>query len=459
MLKITSARRRLQKELERFELVPELTRATLGTGVVKVLGAGLGFGAHLVLGRYLGPDGYGVYILAWTWITVLALLSRFGFNNVVEKYLTEYQSKGEWVQAKAVVLEAVTVGLSVGGVVSLFGIVTVWLGDFMEPATTGVFVVAFVLLPVVVANSLGQSILRGLKKIVISTIPELVIRHIVVMGLVPVAALTIGAVDPRIAMWVTVIGFLAAVCVTAAFIWKNRTFRQDVWGAEAEGGGEHWLDIALPFLVISATGLLQRRADIVTLGALASSTELGYYAAGFRLSTLVGFGLVAVNTAFRPYFSQLYATNKQQALERVVALAALLTGLFTIGVGALTIIYGKDLLGLFGSQFSSAYLVLVILCGGQIVGAVTGPVATLLTMTGQQQVTARIDFGSGVANVILNVLLVPVFGAVGAAGATAATLSVRNIVMAYISYDRLGINATVLNPRLLEYLRRKAASC
>jgi len=96
-------------------------------------------------------------------------------------------------------------------------------------------------------------------------------------------------------------------------------------------------------------------------------------------------------------------------------------------------------MGLFGSQFESGWVVLLILAAGQFVNVVTGSVGYLLMMSGHESLMRNNIIFSALLNLALNILCVPTLGIVGAAVATAISLAVMNIVSLWLVYLKLGI--------------------
>ena len=113
----------------------------------------------------------------------------------------------------------------------------------------------------------------------------------------------------------------------------------------------------------------------------------------------------------------------------------------TICIGL--VVFGKMLLGLFGAEFTTGYVVLLILLAGQVINAMAGSVGYLMTMTGYQNQAAWIIGMSTLVNVGLNAVLIPKLGIVGAAIATATTTVLWNILMLTFVWRKLNINPTV----------------
>ena len=104
---------------------------------------------------------------------------------------------------------------------------------------------------------------------------------------------------------------------------------------------------------------------------------------------------------------------------------------------------GNWLLGLYGRGFREGTTVLFILCAAQVVISFTGPVGSLLNMTGHERVNASILLVVVVANAILNFPAILLWGATGAAVVTGASLISRNFVVWLVVRRRVEINSSI----------------
>lgn len=58
-----------------------LARGALGVFIVKITGAGVLFGLHVLLARLLGVGQYGIYVYAISWISIMVVLCLLGFHT------------------------------------------------------------------------------------------------------------------------------------------------------------------------------------------------------------------------------------------------------------------------------------------------------------------------------------------------------------------------------------------
>jgi len=109
------------------------------------------------------------------------------------------------------------------------------------------------------------------------------------------------------------------------------------------------------------------------------------------------------------------------------------------------LVFGPEVLLIFGKDFNGAFPVLVILAFGEMINALTGPAGNLLVLTGQQRISVRILTLGVTVCIGFNLWLIPLYGAVGAAFSMALGLIVINILRALVIRSKYGIVADIRN--------------
>jgi O-antigen/teichoic acid export membrane protein len=79
-----------------------------------------------------------------------------------------------------------------------------------------------------------------------------------------------------------------------------------------------------------------------------------------------------------------------------------------------------------------------------LINALTGPVTTLLIMTGRQGKAAVGIVAGAALNVTAAAFLIPMLGLAGAALAATASLALSNVGLVWYSVQRMGIDPTAL---------------
>ena len=174
--------------------------------------------------------------------------------------------------------------------------------------------------------------------------------------------------------------------------------------------------------------------------------EVGIYAPAARLAALVGVPLLAVSVVLEPMMARLDGAGARKKLERLYVRVNWGTAAIGVGLGAVLVIVGRPLLGLFGPGYEKGFSAFAILVAGQVVSMITGSSGTLLTMVGWSKLALANALFALALNVGLGLILIPRYGFVGAAIGTSSALAsigvlqllqVRTLVRLH-SFDREG---------------------
>src|SRR3954469_1026719 len=77
------------------ETLARAQASALGVLAIRIAGAGLAYGAQVLLARLLGKAKYGVFAAVWVWIIILGHGSLWGFGQSVCRFVPTYRARGE----------------------------------------------------------------------------------------------------------------------------------------------------------------------------------------------------------------------------------------------------------------------------------------------------------------------------------------------------------------------------
>jgi O-antigen/teichoic acid export membrane protein len=410
---------------------------------VRMLGMLASFALHVLLARLLHLESYGHYVYAGTWCMFLLLPCRLGWDTAALRFVPTYRGTNEpallhaFVRAstRTVVVASLATGALTAATVGL-------LRGRLGPELALTFWMVSLLLPVEALLALWSAILRAFTRVLTVQVHTTLIRPILLAVGVLIVSSAIGSgIDASSAM---AVNLASAICVVVSLSLVLRwSLPRDVLQTVGEHPSRKWQRTALPFLIMGAFQLVLARTDIVMLGMLANTSDAGVYAAASRIADLCAFGMVAVHQWTVPSIAELYAQRRHSDLQRLVVQTMRAITLLTVPIALVMLVCADPLLRLFGDRFIAGYAVLLILTGGQLANAFTGPAGSLLTMTGHQDVATWIEGTCAVLNIVLNALLIPAYGMVGAAVATAVATTTRNLWMAWLAWRRLSIKIAV----------------
>jgi O-antigen/teichoic acid export membrane protein len=210
-----------------------------------------------------------------------------------------------------------------------------------------------------------------------------------------------------------------------------------------------WSRTAAPLLMIVLFTQYFPDISLVLVGIILPSEDVAVFNVSFRSALLIAFGLNSVSAIMSPRIAQLHAKGDMEGLQRLISLSSQIRFWPTLAVVLALMFFGEDLLRLFGEAFVGGYDALVILSLSQLVIAAVGPVDVLLSITGYQDRCLRVFALSLVSAVVLNLMLVPIWGIVGAAIAVFLVVVLWTTWLYYIVVRHLGIRPSVFSLSLV----------
>ena len=199
-------------------------------------------------------------------------------------------------------------------------------------------------------------------------------------------------------------------------------------------------------------------ADLWILGIFRSQEEVGVYGAASRLVTLIAMPLLITNLVLPPIIAEMYAQGRTGQLERTLRSFSTISGVPSLLFLFVFMVLGGPIMGLvYGSGFSSAAIILVLLSAGKLGAVWAGSCGAVLQFTGNQGSMLRINLLTSPLFVIGALLVVRDYGPVGIASMTAAITVVQNAALVLVARRKTGMWTHVsLSPsRLRKGLARR----
>lgn len=369
----------------------------------RVVGAGLSYIVQILFARWAGPEQYGVYSYVMAWTALLSTLSGLGFPQSVVRFIPEYQSERRWGALRGIIKKSEQVVGGTAGATTVLAVGFVLLASLYDP--TPLYTVPLILGFIFIAP---RTLLKLQTKMCVAR-QQMRLAYVLLNLSRPTVMLG-GAAALVLGFHVSLTGSLAVLVASAPIIpmWFSQRwgFRRNMpdpsHDATAEYSTKEWLRTSLPMFLITGFLVFLSRTDVIMIGLMSDASDVGVYRVATKTASLVLFPLFAINTVVTPRFSEYYAQDNGEALQRLASTAATWMFLSALLVGLGLIATSDFILALFGPSFPQAKAVLLILICGQVVNAGAGSVGSLLTMTGYQNEASVVYGTCALFNVGLN---------------------------------------------------------
>ena len=359
----------------------------------------------LLTARYLGPSNFGVINYATAYTTFFAAFCTLGINSVLVKEFIDKPGEEGSIIGTSLGLRAISSFLSVIVIISIVSII-----DSSEPQT--VIAVALSGIGVLfqifeVINYWFQSRLKS-KVVAISSF----IAYFIVAVYKTVLILLHKDVTYFAAATAIDYFFLGLLLL---FAYKKnggkRLSFSKKYGKELLNKSRHFI---LPSLMVAIYG----QTDRIMLKHMISTAEIGYYSTAVSVSNMWCFVLSAIIDSCYPSIMQAYNTSKAVYVKRNKQLYAIIFYMSLV-VSILFTLLGKLIIGImYGQAYLPAVAPLRIVTWYTAFSYLGVARNAWIVCENRQKYLIYIYISSAVANVILNILFIPRWGATGAAVAS-----------------------------------------
>lgn len=406
------------------------------------LGQALAFGLQLFFARRLEITEFGSLSYMMAWLSVGLILGKVGFDTALVRFIAGYTSRqeselsaGVWYYARRASLLS---SLLTGPVLAMVALAMAG----RESLRAGILIVFMALVPVATLGELAASALRGYKRVGSALLGDSLLR--------PFVAAAVFLLTGALGVWSATSALVSyALGTLASAILANWLLRESL----GSGGGAAvdlrlkrlWLKAAATLMFANAFLILLYTVDTILLGSLQQVAEAGKYAVASRIAVLVLFVMNAIQFMGGPMLAEAYASGERDALRRVIRVLNLFAGLAAIPIAILVSMGAHRVLGIFGSDFSSAAQVLRVLLLMQILNVLTGPVGVIMSMTGRQRELAVLLGSAFVVHLFLCLILIPRHGALGAAWSAFVAHALWNLAGVAIIRSKLHVDCTLFD--------------
>ncbi|HEX6899481.1 MAG TPA: polysaccharide biosynthesis C-terminal domain-containing protein [Thermoanaerobaculia bacterium] len=207
----------------------------------------------------------------------------------------------------------------------------------------------------------------------------------------------------------------------------------------------------------SAAAVLFVSSSLWVLSWARPHEEVAVYSAAAALLQIMAAIPGIANFVIPQEFPVLFADGRTADLEKLSRTAATLVAIVSLACLGGILVFGRPLIRLaYGDAYVGAWGFLLILAVGSFWDSASGAAGYALQMCGHHVRLLLITVGGAVLNIVLSLLLAPLWGGYGIAAATTVTLIVLNLLMVKSARSLLGVR-TFVYTRPAEWKRALAA--
>jgi O-antigen/teichoic acid export membrane protein len=369
----------------------------------------------VILARTLQPDGFGLYSLVITISAFAYLVARFGITETVRRYAAELDGRGDRKLVATVAGRSLRLGLVSAAAAGLILIAAALpLARFFQADQLRAYLIlAGISLVPTMASGVLISVVKGLQRYQFFLTMNLITSPLWVIACAAALWRGTGIAGLLIA------GIAIDLVRIAVLGWWMRREVGIQWAGRLPDllrGRLARYNAAVGVLML-LNAVVWQRSEIVFLGHFQGPTQVAYYTLPFgltdRLTGLLPGPLLAV---MLPGLTYMQGAADPARFTAMLSNALRYLAVLTFPITLFGIIVAPFVIGvLYGDRYAPAAVVLQILLVAMIFGVLgEASSAALLSLEGQGWLL-KTGAAAAAASLVLDLVLIPRYGAVGAA--------------------------------------------
>ena len=377
----------------------------------KVFTMMIGVFVTAIVARYFGPESYGQFNYALSFVTLFTAFSTLGLETLTVKAIVDKEHDEGTILCTSLVLRVI------GGVI--LTIIVVTLIRLIEPneSNTHILVAILSLTMVFKALEVIEYWIQAHQRAKISSVVR-IMAYVIIAGFKIGMVLLGGNLIHFALIHMLNVIIVGIGLIIAYFRNREEKFKWKVDISYAKSIlSQSW------YLILSGLMVtLYMQIDKVMLGSLMpSKVEVGVYSAAASIASMWYFVPMAIITSFKPVIMSKKKISEEAYLKSVQLLYTIIAWV-GIGFGFFILIFSNSIVNiLYGAAYQKASSILsVSIWAGTF--SILGSARSVWSITeGLQKYTTRFSIIGGLVNILLNWILIPYIGGYGAAVATLIT--------------------------------------
>ena len=372
----------------------------------KILRMVVGLFVGIWVARYLGPEQFGLFSYAQSFVGLFVVISTLGIDNIIVRELLKTDDARYDLIGTAFLIKLI-------GAIIVLIILAIVINFTANDSYTNTLI--FIIASASIFQSFNvidfyfQSKVMS-KYVVYANIVSLFISSIIKVTLILNEASLIAFA------WVILFDSLVIACGYIFFYFKHHLSIKS-WKFDKNIGIDLLKD-SWPFIFVGTIGLIQARIDQVMIKEMIGSLEVGYYSVALRLIESVAFSTTLVYNSFLPGIISAKNYSIEMYRTRLLNFYRLNFILFLVVAIPIFLFANGIVLFLYGNAYESSGILLSLMAVRLFFANMGTARQAFIVMENMQKYAMLTLMLGTVVNVGLNYLWIEEYGARGAIVAT-----------------------------------------
>ncbi|AKB38019.1 Membrane protein involved in the export of O-antigen, teichoic acid lipoteichoic acids [Methanosarcina siciliae C2J] len=394
----------------------------------------------IYLAKYLSVEDFGKYNFIFAYLGFFEIITDFGLGDITVREMSRNPNSMQNIIGNVHVIKILLSMIAV-----FFSILTISLMGYPGTTTLYIYIASVVLL--------FQSFSDTFKTIFVTKLDmqyeilSKIISKIVFVGLILYIIALKGT------MYQIILAYIFSEFLRTVL---NYAFSRKIVRAKFDINFSMWKSLlkeSLPIALSSSFLVIYHRIDILMLSmmirGIEAETAVGLYSAAYKLSEPLGLISTSLVVSLYPLMSKSFNNSKNDFFKTYeIGLKYTVILMLPIAVGT-TLIADKIILLIYDSSYEGSITALQILIWSLLLASINLLLISSLTSINKQRLNTLSMGVCVVANIVLNMILIPSYSYNGASIATVITeliLLLMSLYFAYVNLDLPPVRAASAKP-------------
>ncbi|MCO8244775.1 MULTISPECIES: flippase [unclassified Haladaptatus] len=430
-------------KIEGENVFSHISRGAFVTILGKFVGIPLGIGSTILITRLFGPKIFGSLRFGLTVMDFAMIFCVLGMSSGVKRYISIAETKADQVEYYVASL-VIGCGLSllVGCSLAYFSKPITLL--FFDNISGSVFVFYLGLsLPFATVFSISLAATLAWNYSSFKTVLQDILFklfQIVLFG--AVAYLGLSQASLARSMLLVYVSVCSLAVLSVGFILRDDfdtargLFHRIRFDSEKI---RPLVTFSLPLLFTKSVWYLMNNADTLMIGYFIDESAVGLYSGAFSLALFVRIVFNASGSLFMPNMARLYEKDRISEICYVYRKVTKWLVILSLPIMIGNVGFPKLLLAVFGKEFGTMSITLVVLSVGIFSNVIFGLNGTIMPAINRPRILLYNNLVVLLLNLALNTLLIPRYGIIGGAVATTISYFLLDLLHGFVLYRELGL--------------------
>lgn len=383
----------------------------------------LSFLISIFTARYLGPGNFGIINYANAYVAFFTAFCTLGINSIIIKDFVEHPEEQGTAIGTTLVLRFLASVLSTIAIIATVSII-----DHGEPTT----ITATALCSVALVFQIFDTLNYWFQARYESKVTAIATLFAYLATSVYKIVLLVEHKDILWFAFATSVDFIfLAIFLISAYIKHHGPYLRFSWQK-----GKYLLQNSYHYILSGMMVAIYGQTDKFMLKQMLSDTVVGYYSLATSINNMWVFVLTAIIDSLYPTIMYLFKEKDIQAFNRKNRQLYALVIYISIFVAIMFLLFGRFAIVLiYGKAYEPAAMPLNIVAWYTIFSYLGVARNAWIVCYNDQKYLKYIYFSAAIINILLNLWLIPIWGASGAALASLLTQIMTSMILPYFIKD------------------------